>query len=123
MYGDLQGLNKTETIKKYGAQQVELWRRSYDMRPPGGESLQDTAARVLPYYQERILPALDKGDTVLVVAHGNSLRALVMHLESLSPQQIVDISIPTGALFVYDMDNKGELVRQDRYEPSRAREQ
>ncbi len=85
MYGDLQGLNKDETIKKYGAQQVELWRRSYDVRPPGGESLQDMAARVMPYYEERITPALDTGDTVLLVAHGNSLRALVMHLEHLSP--------------------------------------
>ena len=99
-YGDLQGLNKDETIKKYGAQQVKQWRRSYEVRPPGGESLQDTVARVLPYYEERITPALDKGDTVLLVAHGNSLRALVMHLELLSPQQIVALSIPTGALFV-----------------------
>ena len=113
MYGDLQGLNKEEMVKKYGAQQVEVWRRSYELRPPGGESLQDTAARVLPYYEERIKPALDKGDTVLIVAHGNSLRALVMHLEHLSPQQIVDLSIPTGALFVYDIDGKGGFVRHD----------
>ena len=125
MYGDLQGLNKEETVKKYGVQQVEVWRRSYDVRPPGGESLHDTAARVLPYYQERIHPALEKGDTVLIVAHGNSLRALVMHLEHLSPQQIVDLSIPTGALLVYGVDDRGELVlvRQDRDEASRAREQ
>ena len=113
MYGDLQGLNKEETVKKYGAEQVEVWRRSYEVRPPGGESLQDTAARVLPYYEERIKPALDQGDTVLIVAHGNSLRALVMHLEHLSPQQIVDLSIPTGALFVYDIDDKGGVVRHD----------
>lgn len=116
MYGDLQGLNKEETVKQYGAQQVEVWRRSYDVRPPGGESLQDTATRVLPYYQERIQPALEKGDTVLIVAHGNSLRALVMHLEHLSSQQIVDLSIPTGALLVYGVDGKGELVRQGRDE-------
>lgn len=116
MYGDLQGLNKEETVKQYGAQQVEVWRRSYDVRPPGGESLQDTASRVLPYYQERIQPVLEKGDTVLIVAHGNSLRALVMQLEHLSSQQIVDLSIPTGALLVYGMDGKGELVRQKRDE-------
>lgn len=124
MYGDLQGLNKEETVKKYGAQQVEVWRRSYEVRPPGGESLHDTAARVLPYYEERIKPALDKDDTVLIVAHGNSLRALVMHLEHLSPQQIVDLSIPTGALLVYGVDDKSELVlvHQDRDEASRARE-
>ena len=116
MYGYLQGLNEAETVEKYGAQQVEVWRRSYEVRPPGGESLQDTAARVLPYYEERIKPALDQGDTVLIVAHGNSLRALVMHLEHLSPQQIVDFSIPTGALLVYGVDDKSELVlvRQDR---------
>jgi len=113
MYGDLQGLNKEETVKKYGVQQVEVWRRSYDVRPPGGESLHDTAARVLPYYQERIQPALKKGDTVLIVAHGNSLRALVMYLEHLSPQQIVDLSIPTGTLLVYDLDEKGGVVRHD----------
>lgn len=122
MYGDLQGLHKEETVKQYGAQQVEVWRRSYDVRPPGGESLQDTAARVLPYYEERIHPALEKGDTVLIVAHGNSLRALVMHLEHLSPQQIVKLHIPTGALIVYAVDPKGELVRQDRDETLRASE-
>lgn len=124
MYGDLQGLNTHETVEKYGAQQVEVWRCSYEVRPPGGESLQDTAARVLPYYEERIKPALDQGDTVLVVAHGNSLRALVMHLEHLSPQQIVHLSIPTGALLVYGVDDKGELVlvRQNRDEAAGARQ-
>ena len=113
MYGDLQGLNKEETVKKYGAEQVEVWRRSYKVRPPGGESLQDTAARVLPYYEERIKPALDHGDTVVVVSHGNSLRALVMHLEHLSPQQIVELTIPTGTLLVYDIDDKGGCVRRE----------
>lgn len=114
MYGDLQGLNKEETAKKYGAQQVEVWRRSYDVRPPGGESLQDTMVRVRPYYEERIKPVLEKGDTVLVVAHGNSIRALVMHLERLSPRQIVTLSIPTGALFVFAVADNSELVRQNR---------
>ena len=113
MYGDLQGLNKEETVKTYGAEQVEAWRRSYDVRPPGGESLQDTAARVLPYYKKRIKPVLEKGETVLVVAHGNSLRALVMHLERLSPQQIVTLSIPTGVLSLYKVDATGGAVRQD----------
>jgi len=113
MYGDLQGLNKEETVKKYGAEQVEIWRRSYEVRPPGGESLQDTAARVLPYYQGRIKPVLDQGDTVLIVAHGNSLRALVMHLEHLSPQQIVELTIPTGTLLVYGIDDKGGCVRRE----------
>lgn len=122
MYGDLQGLNKNETVEKYGAQQVEVWRRSYEVRPPGEESLHDTAARVRPYYEERIKPALDQGATVLIVAHGNSLRALVMHLEHLSPQQIVHLSIPTGALLVYGVNDKGELVlvRQNRDEAARA---
>lgn len=121
MYGDLQGLNKDETVNQYGAKQVEVWRRSYDVRPPGGESLKDTAARVLPYYLERIQPAVEKGDTVLIVAHGNSLRALVMHLEDLSSQQIVDLTIPTGALVVYALADQGKLVRQDRDAASHAR--
>ena len=90
---------------------MEVWRRSYEVRPPGGESLQDTAARVLPYYERRIKPALDQGDELLIVAHGNSLRALVMHLEHLSPQQIVELTIPTGTLLVYGIDDKGGCVR------------
>ena len=110
-YGDLQGLNKEETAKTYGEEQVVSWRRSYDSRPPGGESLEDTAMRVLPYYLERIFPALEKGETVLIVAHGNSLRALVMHIEHLSPQQIVKLSIPTGALLVYAVTDDGKFVR------------
>ncbi len=114
MYGDLQGLNKEQTVREYGAEQVEAWRRSYDVRPPGGESLQDTAARVLAYYEDRIKPSLEKGETVLLVAHGNSLRALVMHLERLSPQQIVTRSIPTGVLSLYKVDATGGVVRQDR---------
>ena len=84
MYGELQGLNKAETAKKFGEEQVKIWRRSFDVPPPGGESLKDTAERVLPYYQSQIWPALEAKKTVLVVAHGNSLRSLVMHLEKLS---------------------------------------
>ncbi|MGB7037886.1 MAG: 2,3-bisphosphoglycerate-dependent phosphoglycerate mutase, partial [Xanthobacteraceae bacterium] len=88
-YGDLSGLNKDDARKKWGDEQVLLWRRSYDVAPPGGESLKDTAARVLPYYIQEILPRVLTGDNVLVSAHGNSLRALVMGLEKLSPEQIV----------------------------------
>jgi 2,3-bisphosphoglycerate-dependent phosphoglycerate mutase len=86
LYGDLQGLNKDETVRKYGEQQVKLWRRSYDVRPPGGESLKDTAERVLPYYERRIRPEILAGRTLLVAAHGNSLRALVMHLDRLTKE-------------------------------------
>jgi 2,3-bisphosphoglycerate-dependent phosphoglycerate mutase len=124
MLGYMQGLNNAEMVKRYGAEEVEGWRRSYEVQPSGGESLQDTAARVLPYYEERIKPALDQGNTVLIVAHGNSLRALVMHCERLSPQQIVDLNIPTGALRIYGVDDKGKLVlvRQDRCGASCVRE-
>jgi 2,3-bisphosphoglycerate-dependent phosphoglycerate mutase len=109
-YGDLQGLNKAETIKKYGAHQVKLWRRSYDVRPPGGESLKDTAERVLPYYETRIRPHLLAGRTVLVSAHGNSLRALVMHLDRLSQQEVLELNIPTGAPLYYEFDATGMPV-------------
>ncbi len=110
MYGELQGLNKTETVEKYGEAQVKLWRRSYDVRPPGGESLQDTADRVLPYYRERLWPRLAKGETLLVVAHGNSLRALVMHLDRLSREEVLELNIPTGAPLLYELDDQGQAV-------------
>jgi len=110
MYGDLQGLNKDETAKKYGADQVKIWRRSYDVRPPGGESLKDTAERVLPYYQRTIQPELQAGRTILVSAHGNSLRALVMHLEQLTPAQVLELNIPTGAPLLYEFDAAGGLT-------------
>jgi 2,3-bisphosphoglycerate-dependent phosphoglycerate mutase len=110
MYGELQGLNKEETSKKYGEAQVKIWRRSYDVRPPGGESLKDTAERVLPYYERTIKPSLLKGETILVAAHGNSLRALVMELEQLSREQVLELNIPTGAPLLYELDNKGKVV-------------
>ena len=110
MYGELQGLNKAETAKQYGEAQVKLWRRSYDVRPPGGESLQDTADRVLPYYREHIWPRLAKGETLLVVAHGNSLRALVMHLDQLSREEVLELNIPTGAPLLYELDDQGHAV-------------
>jgi 2,3-bisphosphoglycerate-dependent phosphoglycerate mutase len=103
-YGDLSGLNKDEARAKWGADQVHVWRRSYDVAPPGGESLKDTAARVLPYYIQEILPRLLRGNNVLVAAHGNSLRALVMVLERLSPDQIVARELATGALLVYRLN-------------------
>jgi 2,3-bisphosphoglycerate-dependent phosphoglycerate mutase len=101
MYGDLQGMNKAEAATRFGAEQVRLWRRSYDVRPPGGESLADTAARVLPYWERRILPELRAGKNVLVVAHGNSLRALVMHLDGLTKDQVLKLEIPTGVPLLY----------------------
>ena len=110
MYGELQGLNKDETVKKYGEAQVKIWRRSYDVRPPGGESLKDTAARVLPYYEQTIKPHLLKGDTILVAAHGNSLRALIMELEQLSREQVLELNIPTGAPLLYELDNTGKVL-------------
>ena len=110
MYGELQGLNKTETVKKYGEAQVKIWRRSYDVRPPGGESLKDTAERVLPYYERTIKPSLLKGETILVAAHGNSLRALIMELEQLSREQVLELNIPTGAPLLYELDRTGKVV-------------
>ncbi len=108
-YGELQGLNKDETRKKYGDEQVLQWRRSYHTRPPGGENLADTVERVLPYYEKNIEPLLKAGKDVLVVAHGNSLRALVKHLESLSEDEILKVEIPTGTPIVYDLDDQGKV--------------
>ena len=103
-YGDLSGLNKDDARKKWGEEQVHVWRRSYDVAPPGGESLKDTAARVLPYYIQEILPRVLRGDNVIVSAHGNSLRALVMVLEHLSPQEIVAREIATGVPLIYRLN-------------------
>jgi 2,3-bisphosphoglycerate-dependent phosphoglycerate mutase len=100
-YGDLSGLNKDDARKKWGDEQVLIWRRSYDIAPPGGESLKDTLARTLPYYVTDILPRVLRGECVLVAAHGNSLRALVMVLEKLSPEQIVKREIGTGVPIIY----------------------
>ena len=111
-YGDLQGLNKDETRAKYGAEQVHRWRRSYEVRPPGGESLADTCERVLPYYEKEIRPYLLKGETVLVAAHGNSLRALIKDLENLSQDEIVKVEIPTGVPIRYELNPKGEVLNK-----------
>lgn len=110
MYGDLQGLNKAETAQKYGEAQVKIWRRSYDVKPPGGESLKDTADRVLPYYEGHIKPYLIKGETILIAAHGNSLRALVMQLEQLTQEQVLELNIPTGAPLLYELDHNGKVL-------------
>ena len=110
MYGELQGLNKAETAKKFGDEQVKIWRRSYDVRPPGGESLKDTAERVLPYYDSRIKPYVLQGETILIAAHGNSLRALVMQLEQLTREQVLELNIPTGAPLLYELDNSGKVL-------------
>src|SRR5213593_175864 len=114
MYGELQGMNKAEAAARFGAEQVKLWRRSYDVQPPGGESLADTAARVLPYWESHILPDLKAGKNVLVVAHGNSLRALVMHLDGLTREQVLELEIPTGVPLLYELAGDG-TVRGKRY--------
>ncbi|MDP4023086.1 2,3-bisphosphoglycerate-dependent phosphoglycerate mutase [Methylobacterium sp. NEAU 140] len=103
-YGDLSGLNKDDARARWGAEQVHVWRRSYDVAPPGGESLKDTAARVLPYYIEKILPRVMSGERVLVAAHGNSLRALVMVLDHLTPATIAGLEIATGVPLVYHLN-------------------
>ncbi len=101
MYGDLQGLNKQETREKFGDEQVKIWRRSYDVPPPSGESLELTAKRTLPYFAESILPSLEDGKNVFVAAHGNSLRSIIMDLEGLSREQVLSLEVPTGVPIVY----------------------
>ena len=103
-YGELQGLNKKEVAAQYGGEQVAIWRRSYATRPPGGESLADTAARVIPYYQSAIEPLLKQGQNILVVAHGNSLRSLAMFLEQIGEEAIADFDLPTGIPRQYSLD-------------------
>jgi len=105
MYGRLQGLNKEETAKKFGADQVKLWRRSFDVQPPDGESLEMTAARTLPYFKEQIVPRLEKGETVLISAHGNSLRSIIMFIDNLSKDQVVNLELATGEPLIYSYKN------------------
>jgi|TARA_R100000322_G_scaffold162487_1_gene125226 2,3-bisphosphoglycerate-dependent phosphoglycerate mutase len=109
-YGDLSGLNKDDARKKWGEEQVHIWRRSYDVPPPGGESLKMTAERVLPYFEKEILPRVLKGERVLVAAHGNSLRALVMQLDKLNQDEVIALNIATGAPIVYELDDKGNVL-------------
>ncbi|MDC9822602.1 2,3-bisphosphoglycerate-dependent phosphoglycerate mutase [Devosia sp. ZB163] len=109
-YGDLAGLNKDDARKKWGEEQVHVWRRSFDVPPPGGESLKDTAARTLPYFDKEILPLLKAGKTVLVAAHGNSLRSIVMAIEGLTPEQILKRELATGEPVVYKIGADGKLA-------------
>ena len=106
-------LNKAETAEIHGAEQVHIWRRSFDVPPPGGESLKMNAERTIPYFEEEILPDLEEGKNVLVSAHGNSLRSIVMHIESISPENIVSVEIATGTprFYDYDLDSKKLIIR------------
>lgn len=110
MYGDLQGLDKAETAKKYGEEQVKVWRRSFDVPPPNGESLKDTAARVIPYFENEIIPKLKAGKNVVVAAHGNSLRALIMYLEKMTPEEILEFEIGTAQPRLYELDNNMNVL-------------
>ena len=109
-YGDLSGLNKDDAREKWGEEQVHIWRRSFDTPPPGGESLKDTAERVLPYFDNTIMARIRAGENVLVAAHGNSLRALVMVLDGLGETEITQVNIATGEPYIYDMGAQGEVV-------------
>jgi 2,3-bisphosphoglycerate-dependent phosphoglycerate mutase len=115
-YGDLVGLNKDDARKRWGEEQVHLWRRSYDIAPPGGESLRDTLARALPYYVQYILPDVLSGKRVLVSAHGNSLRALIMAIEGQKPDEIVKLELATGLPIVYRMRPDSRLESKEIYE-------
>jgi 2,3-bisphosphoglycerate-dependent phosphoglycerate mutase len=109
-YGQLSGLNKDEAKQRFGEDMVARWRRSYDIPPPGGESLKDTAERVLPYYDQHIWPVVAAGETVIVAAHGNSLRALIMRLEGLTGEEIIERELATGAPIVYRLQPTGEVI-------------
>lgn len=111
-YGDLAGLNKDDTVAKYGAEQVKIWRRSYDVQPPAGESLKDTAARTLPFFDRCIMGDIRQGKDVLVVAHGNSNRSIVMSLENLSREAVLELNLDTGVPLVYDLEADGKVVNK-----------
>ena len=112
-YGSLAGLNKDDARKKWGEKQVHIWRRSFDIPPPEGESLKNTAERVLPYFNEEIMPKIKNGSNILIAAHGNSLRALIMELDSISSEEIVKLEIPTGAPIQYQFNENGEVLRKN----------
>lgn len=114
-YGELQGLDKDETRAKFGVDQVHIWRRSFDIPPPKGESLKDTCKRVMPYYKQFILPEVQGGKTILVAAHGNSLRALVKELESIDDNSIAEVEIPTGTPWCYQLDDSGNVLSKKIY--------
>jgi len=119
MYGDLQGLNKQKMREIYGEHIVQLWRRSYDIPPPGGEALKDTAARTLPFFERCILGDIRLGKNVLVVAHGNSNRAIVMSLENLSKEQILKLNLDTGVPYVYHLDEEGKILSKEELRVSK----
>lgn len=111
MYGQLQGINKSQLMEQYGKEQVQIWRRSYDIAPPGGESLEMTAARSIPYFEQNIVPYLKQGQNVFVAAHGNSLRSIMMQLDGLSPQEVVQLELPTGLPIIYQYEH-GKFTKQ-----------
>ncbi len=112
MYGELQGLNKAETMKKFGDEQVRIWRRSYDTAPPNGESLAMTAARSIPYFRDKIVPYLKEGKNVFISAHGNSLRSIIMHLDNLSKEEVLHLELGTGTPILYDY-SEGKFRREE----------
>ena len=112
-YGELAGLNKDDARKQWGEEQVHIWRRSYDIPPPGGESLKNTAERVLPYFNSLILPKLLQGENILVAAHGNSLRSLVMQLDNLSKDEVIALEIPTGAPIIYSFAGDQQPISKE----------
>ena len=109
-YGDLQGLNKDECRQKWGEEKVQMWRRSYDKGPPGGETLKETGERVLPYYQKEIFPLIIDGMNIIISAHGNSLRSLIKYLDKITDKEIVKLEIPTGAPIHYQFEESGEVI-------------
>ena len=111
-YGSLAGLNKDDARKKWGDDQVHIWRRSFDIPPPDGESLKDTAERVLPYFKSEIMPKVIEGSSILIAAHGNSLRSLIMDLDSISSEEIVNLEIPTGAPIQYIFNEDGSINKK-----------
>jgi 2,3-bisphosphoglycerate-dependent phosphoglycerate mutase len=112
-YGSLAGLNKDDARKKWGEEQVYIWRRSFDIPPPDGESLKNTAERVLPYFNQQIMPKIIDGNNILIAAHGNSLRALIMQLDNISQEDIVKLEIPTGAPIHYSFNDDGSIVKKE----------
>jgi 2,3-bisphosphoglycerate-dependent phosphoglycerate mutase len=110
MYGELQGLNKAETMKKFGDEQVRIWRRSYDVSPPKGESLAMTAARSIPYFNQTIVPYLKEGKNVFISAHGNSLRSIIMYMDGLSKEEVLHLELSTGLPMLYEYTN-GNFVK------------
>ncbi len=111
-YGDLSGLNKDDARKRWGEEQVHIWRRSFDVPPPGGESLKDTAARVLPYYESKIWPDYQAGKNIIVAAHGNSLRALLMKLDQLSREEVLKLNLATGVPMIYRLNADGTVAEK-----------